>query len=130
MYEVLLGVDDEPERAERAARAVANLPGDAADLRVTVFHCFQDNPSGASAIQIAGVRAAVDRLEEAGVDPEIRESSGDPADEILDLATDLDVDLVVVGGRERSPAGKALFGSVTQQVILNADRPVMVAGAE
>lgn len=49
---------------------------------------------------------------------------GDPATEILEKATQLDARYVVIGGRKRTPVGKALFGSVTQSVLLNADRPV------
>ncbi|QLG28625.1 universal stress protein [Halorarum halophilum] len=128
MYHVVLAVDENEERAESAAREVANLPGDPDEKRVTLVHVFQDNPSGASATQVASVRAAEDVLDAAGLDVEISEASGDPADVILDVAAEAGADLLVVGGRKRSPAGKALFGSVTQSVILNADRPVMVAG--
>jgi len=110
------------------ARAVADLPGEASEKRVTVIHSFTDNPSGASASQLASVRHATDFLEERGVDFEVAESSGDPADQLLEVAEEEDANLIVVAGRKRSPTGKALFGSVTQTVILNADRPVMVAG--
>ncbi|SDZ85828.1 Universal stress protein family protein [Haloplanus vescus] len=128
MYHVVIGVDDNEERAMTCARAVADLPGDAAEKRVTVIHSFTDNPSGASASQLASVRDATEYLEEQGLEVEVNESSGDPAEQLLDAARDADADLIVVGGRKRSPTGKALFGSVTQTVILNADRPVMVAG--
>ncbi|AZH25135.1 universal stress protein [Haloplanus aerogenes] len=128
MYNVVIGVDDNEERAMACARAVADLPGDAAEKRVTVLHSFTDNPSGASASQIASVRDVVDFFEDRGVDVEVTESSGDPADQILDAAEEMGADLIVVSGRKRSPTGKALFGSVTQTVILNAKRPVMVAG--
>ncbi len=43
---------------------------------------------------------------------------------IVALAKELDADLVLVGGRNRSPAGKAVFGSTTQEVLLNAPCPV------
>ena len=49
---------------------------------------------------------------------------------IVDLATDIDADLVVIGGRQRSPTGKALFGSVTQSVVLDSPVPVVVVGVE
>jgi nucleotide-binding universal stress UspA family protein len=69
-----------------------------------------------------------DFLEERGLTVDVTESSGDPADQLLEVAQDEDANLIVVAGRKRSPTGKALFGSVTQSVILNAERPVMVAG--
>ncbi|WP_251344047.1 universal stress protein [Haloplanus halophilus] len=128
MYHVVIGVDDNEERALACARAVADLPGAETGARVTIIHSFTDNPSGASASQIGSVREATEFLEERGIEVSVTESSGDPAEQILDAATDGDANLIVVAGRKRSPTGKALFGSVTQSVILNADRPVMVAG--
>lgn len=55
---------------------------------------------------------------------------GNPAAEILEYATDVDAEYVVIGGRQRSRVGKALFGSVTQSVLLEADRPVVVVPEE
>ena len=45
---------------------------------------------------------------------------------ILDLAEQAGADLLVIGARRRSPVGKALLGSVTQTLILDADIPVLV----
>jgi nucleotide-binding universal stress UspA family protein len=128
MYHVVIGVDDNEERAMACARAVGDLPGEASEKRVTVIHSFTDNPSGASASQLASVRDVTDFLEERGIEVTVAESSGDPADQLLEVAQEEDANLIVVAGRKRSPTGKALFGSVTQSVILNAERPVMVAG--
>ncbi|WP_436348641.1 universal stress protein [Natronorubrum sp. FCH18a] len=51
--------------------------------------------------------------------------TGNPSEEVLDYASDVDASYVVVGGRSRSPVGKALFGSVTQSVLLDAECPVL-----
>ncbi len=56
------------------------------------------------------------------------ESSGDPATEIVSYAGEIEADLISLAGRKRSPAGKAIFGSVSQAVFLNADRPVLLTG--
>lgn len=49
---------------------------------------------------------------------------------LTDLAEEIDADLLVVGERGRSPAGKAIFGSTAQEVMLNAPCPVtFVRGA-
>lgn len=50
---------------------------------------------------------------------------GDAANTILDYADDQDARYLVIGGRKRSPAGKVIFGSVAQSVLLNADRPIL-----
>jgi len=62
--------------------------------------------------------------ETARADPTIEVRVGDPGAEIVDYATEQDVRYVVVGGRQRTPTGKALFGSVTQAVMLES--PVSV----
>lgn len=128
MYHVVLGVDDDEEHARQCVEEIVKLPGEGSEKHVTLIHSFTDNPSGASATQIASIREAGDRLEAAGIEYDVEESSGDPAEAIIDTADDVNADLVVIGGRKRSPAGKALFGSVTQTVILNAGRSVLVTG--
>jgi nucleotide-binding universal stress UspA family protein len=55
---------------------------------------------------------------------------GDPVEEIVDVAADTDATYVVIAGRKRSPVGKAVFGSHTQSLILNTDRPVVVVGLD
>lgn len=50
---------------------------------------------------------------------------GRPAGEIAEYVESVDARYLVVGGRKRSPIGKALFGSVTQSVLLNVDAPVV-----
>lgn len=50
---------------------------------------------------------------------------GDPVDEIQAQTEAVDPRYLVIGGRKRTPAGKALMGSVTQTLILDAERPVV-----
>ena len=111
MYRVLLAVDQNEARAQGSAEAVVELPG-TENIQVTLVHSFTDNPEGASASQV-----------------EIDETSGAPEEVLPQVAADIDADLIVLAGRKRSPAGKALFGSVTQSLILNSDRSILVASA-
>jgi len=126
MYDVLLGIglDDEP-RAIAQAEAVIDLPGDPDEVTAHLCHVFRDNPEGASVHQIGTVRRAREILEDAGVNCVHYEANGDPGEEILAAATDIDAGLICVSGRKRSPAGKVVFGSTTQALVLNADRPVL-----
>lgn len=50
---------------------------------------------------------------------------GNAGDELVRYAEEQDASYICVGGRRRSAVGKALFGSVTQDVLLNADCPVV-----
>jgi nucleotide-binding universal stress UspA family protein len=49
------------------------------------------------------------------------EEADDRADVILETAREQDCDHVFLVGQRRSPTGKALFGDITQKVILNFD---------
>jgi len=129
MVRVLLALDDDVPQAHAQTNAIESMVENAADAEVYILHVFRDNPEGASVQQVEAVREAADRLRAVGVDPELLEASGSASDEILHYADDLDVDQICVGGRKRSPTGKALFGSVTQDVILGTHRPVLVCGS-
>ncbi|WP_128904271.1 universal stress protein [Halorubrum amylolyticum] len=50
---------------------------------------------------------------------------GDAGEEIVRYANEQDASYICVGSRRRSAVGKALFGSVTQDVLLNAECPVV-----
>jgi len=125
MTEVLLGIDTSEQRARAQAETVVDL-FDTADLEAYLLHDFVDNPEGASVVQVDAVHRAQEILEAADVPVSLREGSGEPAASIVKAAADLDVDAICVAGRKRSPAGKMLFGSVSQSVILESDRPVLL----
>lgn len=129
MYEVLLCVDADGTGLERLIEAVTALPAAAESVHVTVCHVFGDNPSGASATQVTSVRRALDALVDADIEASVVGESGDPTDAILRVADEHDADAIYIGGRKRSPAGKALFGSVAQSLVLSADRPVQITGS-
>ena len=52
------------------------------------------------------------------------------AEEVVDLAEELEVDLIVVGSRGRSPIGRALMGSVSDSIVRQARCPVVVARSQ
>lgn len=130
MYQVLLAVDADENRAETLADTVLDLPEPANNVEVTVFHCFTDNPEGTSINHLKSARTVADRLEDADVEYVLTEASGDPVTEIVETAQEYDIDVIYLAGRKRSPAGKVLFGSVTQGVALSTDRPVLICGQE
>lgn len=53
---------------------------------------------------------------------------GEPADKILAEANHIDPRYIVIGAKRRSPVGKALFGSTAQEILLNAQHPVITTG--
>ena len=63
-------------------------------------------------------------LERHDVEYAVRGAVGEHGPTIVDLAESADADRVVVGGRRRSPTGKAVFGSTAQEVLLSAPCPV------
>ncbi|GAA0193537.1 universal stress protein [Halobaculum roseum] len=124
MNHVLLAIDENDDRAVAQAETVRDL-FDAEDTTAHLLHDFTDNVEGASVGQIGAVRHAATILEDAGIAVEYHETSGTPSRSIIEAADELDVDVISIAGRKRSKAGKALFGSVSQEVVLGTDRPVL-----
>jgi nucleotide-binding universal stress UspA family protein len=55
--------------------------------------------------------------------------SGEPAPTLLEVAADVDADLVVVGTRGRGDPAQPLLGSVARTVVNQARRPTLVIPA-
>lgn len=75
-------------------------------------------------------RETADAIQDREVEVETRGQVGEPTKEILDEADRMDARYLVIGSRKRSPVGKAVFGSTTQSVLLNVDRPVVAVPSD
>ncbi len=91
---------------------VLTAPAHTGDAEV---HTVPDVSDGGAADPPVTIRAAV--------------RGEDLAGEIVDLATELDAEMIVIGLRRRSPVGKLFFGSTAQNVLLNASVPVLAVRA-
>lgn len=135
---VVVGIDPEDESAhvlEAANHLASRLDTDLEVVYVLGQSEFMDlqrtsvsetadgvDPDEVRAVATEMVREAaedvLDEFEAVGL-------VGDAASELLNRADDRDAEYVVVGVRKRSPVGKAVFGSVSQDVMLSSDRPVV-----
>ena len=157
MYSVLVPFDADEERAVAQGEMILRLPDVADSVEVTLLHVVEESgglsiggvESGGDVVTGTGTTAEVEAqagpgdileipagerlhgmLDDAGVTVRTERRTGDPAEGILAVAKEIAADQIVLGGRKRSPLGTLLFGSVTQAVILDAHRPVTVAGAD
>ena len=130
MYRVLVPIDSSEERTAAQVEAVASLPDAAGSVEATLLYVFEDRETAesTSVTQLRTGGTAEQRLLDRGVAVETASRYGDPAEEILEVADEIDADLIVLGGRKRSPLGSLLFGSVSQAVTLDATRPGVVTG--
>lgn len=144
MYRIIIPVGTNEERAMQAVNYVTDLVKDGGsitttdNLAVTILNVFEKFKAVDEGSQVRSdelfdpdsypdaVMAVYQALETAGIDPEVVRRHGEPVEEIIDYADSTDADAIVIPTRKRSPVGKAVFGSVTQQVILSTDRPVTI----
>jgi nucleotide-binding universal stress UspA family protein len=76
-------------------------------------------------VQQVGENIVARAVDPSGPSPTVSVRIGDPGNEVVAEAEERDARYVVVGGRQHSPTGKALFGSVAQKVILESPIPVL-----
>jgi len=81
-----------------------------------------------SEAQLAEVKSV---LTSHGVEHDVRQlvRGMDPAEDLVNVATEVDAELIVIGLRRRSPVGKLILGSNAQRVLLDAPCPVLAVKA-
>ncbi len=79
----------------------------------------------------AQLREMRERLDEAGVEHEIRQlvRGVDPAEDLITVAGEVGAEFIVIGLRRRTPVGKLILGRNAQRVLLDAPCPVLAVKA-
>ncbi len=138
---IVLAVGQEDEdRAKRLAETAIDV-AEPTGARVVLSHVFtprefdevveqldfgadaNPDPSEVASRHVT-TRTVAQSLDATDVDYEIRGEVGDRGEAIVELAKSIGADRVIVGGRRRSPTGKAVFGSTAQEVMLSSPCPV------
>ncbi|MXV63302.1 universal stress protein [Natronorubrum sp. JWXQ-INN-674] len=139
MYELLVPVDLDERRALSQAQWVASLPNAEESVAATILFVFESDtleeiPEAVkqqtpSKQFVDSVRTAFRYLDDRGIDVDVVDRRFEPAETIWREAHGRGVQTIVLGGRKQSPVGEHAFGSVTQQLMLKSDIPVVVTGS-
>lgn len=132
---IVVGVTSRPESQVALDRAIdeAQLRGWRLVIVRTMGDGLSENPAQtqAWAKKVESARGDGDQLvaslKARGIDAEYRVEpvSRDAASILLGIAAEVDAGLLVIGLRRRSPVGKLVLGSVSQDVLLGANCPVL-----
>jgi nucleotide-binding universal stress UspA family protein len=130
LQRVLVAIDDSP--ASRAAIAFLSLFDPAPNTSVTLLHvlgrgqpddaCMRNERSNADEL----LANAVKRLATSQCPTELMVLRGDAAGEIVRVARERNVDLVVLGARGLRALGRLFLGSVSEVVLHHAGRAVLI----
>lgn len=73
-----------------------------------------------------------DEAESRRIDVTVRVMSErhDVAEDLIDVATETNADVIVIGLRRRSPVGKLILGSNAQRILLDSPCPVLAVKSE
>jgi nucleotide-binding universal stress UspA family protein len=129
----ILIANDGSEGAELASQMVTQL-ADPARCKICVFSVFQDRGPEPTALDelteqvdaemkdsAAGSSEGMTKaLESAGFETDVVTATGQPAEQVLKVANERDIDLVAMGSRGRGPLRRTFLGSVSDQVARHA----------
>ena len=102
---------------------------------LVVIHVVESLDNDIAEANKAGISDAVEAALAAVALPDVRwdvrlvpggRDVADVSEAILATVRELGPDVLVIGARRRSPMGKAFLGSVAQNLILDADVPILV----
>jgi nucleotide-binding universal stress UspA family protein len=123
---LVVGVDGSPPSF--AALAVAADVAEPLGASLTVLHVFTRHGHALDRT-MSLVGAELGAIRDRGVRAHTVVRSGDPAATLVEVADDLDADLVVVGRRGGGEQGELLLGSVARTVTDGVRRPILVVPA-
>jgi nucleotide-binding universal stress UspA family protein len=116
---VLLGIGGSEDSLRALEKAVDRAKEAGDELTIAIV----ENPE--STREPSDLRERVDEvLDEAALEADVRQLSGHPGSQLLELAEREDYDRIVLGGGETSPLGKVQLGSIAEFVLLNAQTTV------
>jgi nucleotide-binding universal stress UspA family protein len=132
MGTIVVGYVPKPEGKAALRRAVGEAR--LRDSRLVVVNShrggreFDRDDAIESEAQLAEVKAELDA---GGVAHDVRQlvRGMDPAEDLVNIAAEVDAELIVIGLRRRSPVGKLSLGSNAQRVLLDAPCPVLAVKA-
>ena len=119
----------EGEAAVKQGIAEAKLRG---CMVMVVYSDHGEKLDSATAVQRAEALERVHALlHAADVEHDLRHlvRGKDPVSDVLDTATELNAELIVIGIRKRTPVGKLVLGSHSQSILLEASIPVLAVKA-
>lgn len=131
---VIVAAVDESDRAQSVVREAERI-ANAFDEIVHVVHAL--NPSETEVREAAEKRNESNGLQDRAAniakksyaDQDLRCENvgliGKPEEKIIEYAGKHNARYIVVSPRKRSPAGKVMFGSVAQSILLNSEVPVL-----
>jgi nucleotide-binding universal stress UspA family protein len=123
-----------PKAEGRAALRRAAEEAKLRDMRLVVVNShrggreFDRDDAIESEAQLQEVKSELDSH---GVEHDVRQlvRGMDPAEDLVNVANEVDAELIVIGLRRRSPVGKLILGSNAQRVLLDAPCPVLAVKA-
>ena len=132
MPTVVLGYVAKPEGEAALAASIAEAKLRRADLVVVNSHRAQPGDTGAQDRLQSELEDIRVRVEEAGINVDVRrpETGLEASEDLLNVAEEVDADLVVIGLRRRTPVGKLILGSNAQRVLLDAHCPVLAVKSD
>ena len=128
---VVVGYIETAEGKAALNRAVAEARLRSAHLIVVSSRRDRDEPEHSPDDTHPELDALRSELEASGVHVTVRlvVRGQDPANDLVSIADEVSADLIVIGIRRRSPVGKLVMGSNSQQVLLEANCAVLAVKA-
>lgn len=139
---VVEGAESTKELVREAGELAAGVGAELVLVHVTTEEQFSEYATSLADIPERDTGYSIDRAREGArqfaddigqevfegleVEYEAIGALGEKKEQVLSIAHEKDCDHLFISGRKRSPTGKALFGDVTQSILLSFDGAVTV----